>query len=210
MFITQFSMNAQSFYLKTGRNFTNYTFTDAQGTTTKLLLPDMGNSYIIGFATAFPNNKLNHNGEHSRFSYEFGMSLDEYNSAVGVTGSSLKWKTEYAGLNNAFLFSLLKTKFFVFDAKVGLNIGGIVYGKEEINGIIHDLKDIDGFRGILFCSNLGIQVKFLASENGYITLGYENRRSLNTTTVYPEKFSMESNQVSIGVYFKIKNSNPNN
>jgi hypothetical protein len=43
--------------------------------------------------------------------------------------------------------SLCKSRRFAIEAKTGFNFSTTVYG-EEIDGVVYDLKDLDGYKGV--------------------------------------------------------------
>lgn len=187
---------SQSFFIKSGKNFTNYKYeSSALGTSVKLN-SDSGNYYEIG--AAFP---LRFN---SKFTYEFGVVLNELNSLVGNPAKAVSYKTEYLGLDNAILFSVLKLRHFVLDAKVGFGLHTIIYGKEEIDGVIHDLKIHSEFNGIFFKSLLGIQSKFNASKDIALTMGYDYHYDvLNTNNNNTQSLLIHNGQIKMGIYLTI-------
>lgn len=198
-----FLSTAQSFYLRSGKNYTKFKFDYSTGSSTELLVVDYGNTHAIGFSTPFPSKRVNSKGKQSPFSIELGLILNNFSSSVGIQNASYSWKTNYLSFTNTFLVSLFRTKRLAFDLRTGFNVGGLIYGKENINGVIYDLSKVPDFKGLQFSGSAGLQLSFQATDNIGVTLGYDNLKSINTSTQYPDFFLMDTQQVLFGVNFKI-------
>lgn len=194
-FGTCLSVFAQDVYFKAGQNHTKYKYTSDQGVKNRSFAVDLGSAYELGYS--FPFTKIN------RLSYDVALTLNEYNAIVGVSQSSLKWKTEYVGIQNSVSFAVLEINRFAVDIKTGLNLSTIIYGKEEINGVVYDLKNLDGFKGLTVQPIFGLEAKFFASKHGYLSLGYTYINSFNKGK-NSEKFSFATNQVLLGIHFPIE------
>jgi hypothetical protein len=57
--------------------------------------------------------------------------------------------------------SLCKSRRFAIEAKTGFNFSTTVYGKEEIDGVVYDLKDLDGYKGVTTQALFGLEVSFM-------------------------------------------------
>lgn len=204
-FLTGFLIRAQTIYLKTGKNYTNYRFENLNGSSTNLFFSDSGNSYAIGITTPFPNKKFNRKGKTSPIIYDLGLTLNSYNSMLGIQGVSFSWNTDFISLTNSFSYKFFISKHFNFDLKAGIGVGGLIHGRESANGVLYDLKRAEDFKGFLFSGSYGIQFCFNATDNIGVSLGFEKLQSLNTSTVYPNNFLMDSKQFLLGVHFKILN-----
>jgi hypothetical protein len=183
---------SQELFTKAGKNFVAYNFTSSDGVSNPYLEPETGNSYEIGYS--FPFKRLH------RFSYDVSITLSELNASVGFSQISVKYKAEYAGIQNSIAFSFLKYNRFVLDVTSGLNVSTIVYGKQEINGKLFDLENVNGFKQVLIQPTLGLEANLYASKQLYLSLGYVYSYSLNTLN-FPEKFSIQTSQFSLGVHF---------
>lgn len=196
-FTLPLGLYSQNIYVKTGVNHTIYNYISSDGDKSTVLQPELGNAYEIGYT--FPFRKL------SRFSYETGLTLNEYNGVVGVSYSSIKWKTLYVGVQNSMAFSILKFNYFTLDAKVGLNVNTILYGKEAIDGVLYDLKKENDFNGLIFQSLFGLQANLVVSKDCHLSLGYNYSKSISTSS-YPQVFSFETSQIMLGAHFKMMKS----
>lgn len=196
-FATCSAVFSQEVYFKAGKNHTKYQYSTKEGVENTLFETDLGSVYELGYS--FPFKRL------KGFSYDVALTLNEFNAVVGVSQSNLKWKTEYAGIQNAISFTVLKVNRFALDVKTGFNLSTIVYGKEEVNGVVFDLKDLDGFKGVIIQPIFALEANFYASKHGYLSLGYSYSNSMSTVK-YPEKFSFETNQVVFGIHLPIEKS----
>ena len=88
---------SQSFFIKSGKNFTNYKYESSMLGTSVKLNSDSGNFYEIGASFPLKVNK--------KFTYEFGVVLNELNSVVGSPSKAVSYKTEYLGLENGILYT---------------------------------------------------------------------------------------------------------
>lgn len=198
--ITHLGVYSQNVYFKTGVNQTKYNYTSSLGEVSKVIHADLGNAYEIGYS--FPFRK------ESRFSFDVGVGLNEYNSIVGVPYSTIKWKTAYAGLQSSAGFSVIKSNYFSLGIKAGFNVSTILYGKEDINGILYDIKKEHDFNGALLQSLFGLQANVYASKYCSLSVGYNYSQSLSTAK-YPQNFSIETNQIMFGAHFQILKSEKN-
>lgn len=196
---------SQSFYFKTGKSFTNYVFetstTGLQSSVVKLQT-DSGSFYELGAALPFGD---------SRFSYEFGISLNELNSIVEAPSKVVKYKTEFGGFDNAISFSVIKTKRFLWDAKLGFELLTMVFGKQEIGGVLYDLKQFNEFNGLFFRQSLGTQIKLVTSNQLNFSIGYDyNYDVFNTKNNSNQSLLINSNQIKFGIYYKLEKHNKHN
>jgi hypothetical protein len=85
----------------------------------------------------------------------------------------------------------------------GLNLSTIIYGKQEINGAIYDLKSQDEFSGLTFVPYTGIHLKYKLNDFGYLSFGYGLSRSLILFNISQEKLTTSTNQILFGIHFNI-------
>jgi hypothetical protein len=193
-FVTCFCASSQEVYFKSGKNFTMYHYKDAVGAVTNSFETELGSAYELGFSSPIKG--------FDNFSYDIALTLNEFNSIVGRPDLSLKWKTEYLGVQSAISYAFVKKGRFSVAAELGLNSSFIVYGKQEINDLFADLKNTDGFKGLIFQPMLGLEAKFRASQQVHLSLGYNYLRSIDSDKG-PEVFSLETNQIVLGVHFAL-------
>lgn len=193
---------SQSLYFKTGKNFTNYIFeTSTSGiqSSTVRLQSDSGSFFELGAALPFKN---------TRFSYEFGVSLNELNSLVVSPSKAVRYKTEYVGLDNSVSFSVINAKRVLIDAKLGFGLQTIVFGRQEIGGVIYDLKGFSEFNGLFFRQSLGTQIKLVASNQLNFCIGYDFHYDVfNTKNNTNQSLLINNNQIKFGIYYKLEDKN---
>jgi len=185
---------SQEVYFLTGSNFTKYNFSSGQGSMATSLDSGTGTSYEMGYTRPLKNN---------RFSHTIGVNLNEYNAVAGSLANSYKWDTKYLGVNNSLDFSIPLTTNFKLFLKAGLNLSTIIYGKQEINGAIYDLKSQDEFSGLTFVPYTGIHLKYKLNDFGYLSFGYGYSRSLILFNISQEKLTTSTNQILFGIHFNI-------
>lgn len=205
LFFTAFcftSLQSQSLYFKTGKNFTNYVFeSSSSGISSSVvkLQPDSGSFYELGAVVSFGS---------SRFSYEYGISLNELNSIVETPSKAVKYKTEFIGLDNSVLFSLLKTKKILWDSKLGFGLQTMIFGKQEIGGTLYDLKKFDEFNGLFLRQSLGTQIKLVVSNQFNFSIGYDYYYNLyNTKSSSNQTLKINNSQIKFGVYYLFEKTN---
>jgi hypothetical protein len=186
-------VQSQEIYFYTGVNLTKYDYKDSQGISNKNLQNGTGAFYEIGYAEYFDDN----------FNFTVGMALDAYNAVGGNTANKYSWDTKYLGVKGTTSYSFIKTKEFEFAAKGGLNLSTIVYGKQEINNAVFDIKDHNEFSGILLTPLIGLQARYSIRESGYLSVGYNLSKGFNISNTSAEKLSFNNNQFQIGVHFAI-------
>lgn len=193
-------VNSQSsFFIKTGKNLTNYTYTNALGGKASNLSSEFGNSYSIGFSKQFKNHLNNF-----PLMFDSEISFDENNASVFNKTLLTHWTTLYVGVNNSFLFQVLNSKKLKLGIRAGIDISTIVYGRQELGGEVFDLKKTNSFKGIFIGGFSGLQLKYFASEFGGFSFGYDHISSFNPNLNGSEKFSMSTNRMYLGVIFNLK------
>jgi hypothetical protein len=163
---------------------------------------DSGSFYELGAAFPFGS---------SRFSYEFGISLNELNSLVETPSKAVKYKTEYIGLDNSLLFSIVKTKRIIWDTKLGFGLQTLFFGKQEIGGVLFDLKQFKEFNGLFFRQAIGTQIKIVTSNQFNFSIGYDyNYNVFNTNNTSNQILLINNSQIKFGLYYKFDNKNSEN
>lgn len=185
------SVQAQDMFLKTGFNHSLFQYKRVSGDRSEGLQSDVGNNYEMGYRFMLADS--------SRFAYELGLVFNEFNAIVGVPNASLKWKTGYVGLQVTILYPVIYSKSFSVDLKAGGGINTIFYGKQDIKGVVFDLKNNDDFNGALFHFLFGAQANFKASEHFRLSVSYNYVKMINKIQKL-EEFYVKSNQIMFGIY----------
>lgn len=194
VFISFTNSYSQEIYFLTGKNFTSYDYKNAALTNSFKFQMGMGSTYEIGYSKKF--EKI--------YSYNVGLTLNEYNALSGASSYNYNWNTQYVGIQNNFQIRFLKLKYIESDIRAGINMSRIIFGQQTIDGVIYNLVNQKDFSGILFQPLLGIQVKLKVAGQGYLSLGYNRTNSYNLTNNSAEKLSFQTNQLLFGIHFEKK------
>jgi hypothetical protein len=195
VFLSIQSIQSQEIYFYTGKNFTNYDYKDAFGTSNPQLQAGSGTFYEMGYVMPLGNEKLN---------YAIGLSLNEYNAIGGNSANSYSWKTQYIGIQNVLAYSLLSRGSFDVALNGGLGLASLIYGKQEINGTFHDLGSQKEFSGLIIQPVVGFKSRYNIMNDGYLSLGYNFSKSFNVTNGTDEKLSFNNSQIQFGIHFNIQ------
>lgn len=185
---------SQEVYFLTGSNFTKYSFKSSNEPMTTPLQSGTGSNYEIGYY--FPLNS-------DEFSYSAGITLNEFNALAGTPANNYQWNTKYLGAQSALNYTYSVSDAFQIALKGGLNLSKIIYGKQNINGVIYDLIDQKEFSGIFFSYYAGTHFNYKFNNLGYISLGYGLFNSMNTSNSTQEKAAFNSTQLQFGIHFNI-------
>ena len=192
--VVHIGVYSQSIYLRTGVNRTDFRYTSTSGVRSNLIQSGFGKSYEIGYTVVLRGLE--------RFSLDAGVALNEYNNFVGIPDLNVKWNTAYMGAQSSLAFSVIKLDSFSFNVKTGLNVSTIIYGKEDLNGVMYDIRNNNDFDGALFQAVFGVQANYSASDYCSLSIGYNFVKSIKDSKD-SSKFSFESSQVMFGVKVEI-------
>ncbi|TDE01116.1 hypothetical protein [Flavobacterium hiemivividum] len=198
-FLVAIPLFSQELYFKTGKNYTKYIYKDESHQVNPNIQSGTGNFYEVGLVKPLGINK---------FSYELGLSLNDYNAIGGNSANSYRWDTQYLGVHGGLTYSLLTSKNkpkkdFDVLVRTGLNASTLIYGKQEINGIYYDLMNQKEFSGLVLGTAVGLTTKYAISSFGALSLGYNFCQSINVTNTSKENLSFNTNQLELGVYFNM-------
>lgn len=196
MLIASFQLFSQEAYFLTGSNITNYTYKTSGESLTSKLQSSTGSNYEIGYSSPFKNKSI---------SYDISITLNDYNALAGSPANSYRWETKYIGIQNALSYNFQIFNNFQLKVKGGLNLSSIIYGKQNINGVVYDLINQDEFSGIVFSPFVGIQTRYKLNDIGYLSFGYGFSKSLNPFYISSEKLSFSTDQILFGIHFNINN-----
>jgi hypothetical protein len=186
---------SQEIYVKTGKNFTKYNYTNELLQSSSNLQSGSGNSYELGFTNPLLEDNI---------SYSVSLFLDGYNAIGGSTANSYSWDTQYIGVLGKLEYSFFPDNNFVdFLLNCGVDASTIIYGKQEINGSYYDLVHQKEFSGIWVGFPIGAQAKFEIQSFGYLSLGYNFSQNFNLSNNTKEKLSFSTQQIQLGFHFPI-------
>lgn len=205
IFLFSYAVYSQSYFVKTGKNFTSYEFINSEGVPSKGFQTDSGTNFQIGYSFQLNENK--------RLSYELFASLNQFNAQVGHVGVPIiKYNTEFIGIGNVITFSLIKSRGFSFDTRAGFSANQIVYGKQEADGKIIDIKDFKEFNRVMALGSFGIQAKFKILNNAFVSAGYDyqfdvfdsNAFTKNSGRLKNSTLFIRNGQFQLGVFLSTK------
>ena len=185
---------SQEVYFLTGSNFTKYNFNSQVEPMVTALQAGTGSFYEVGYDFSLNSDVL---------SYSLAFTLNEYNALAGTPVASYSWQTKYAGAQMSLNYLQKVTKRFKFGLRAGLNISKIIYGKQNINGVIYDLSDQKEFSGLYFSYFGGASVNYKLNDSGYLSFGYGYSNGLNTANSTQEKVIFNNQQILFGIHFNI-------
>ena len=192
---------SQEIYFLTGKNYTNYKIRyNGSETVNSLEKKGEGDSYEIGLALPIKVRRL---AFDNNLNYTVGLTLNQYNAEAGDLANNYEWKSEYVGIQNALVYSFIKSDHLDLAVKGGFNMSTIINGSQKINNSRLRLTNQKDFNGIIMSPLLGIQAKCNLSEYGYLSLGYNYSRSINLTNNTDKKLSFLTNQVVFGISFEL-------
>lgn len=194
LLITSFQLFSQEAYFLTGSNVTKYIFKTSGESLTSKLQSSIGSNYEIGYSSPFKNKNI---------SYDISITLNDYNAVAGSSANNYKWETKYIGVQNALSYNFQIFNNFQLKVKGGLNVSSIIYGKQNINGVVYDLINQDEFSGIVFSPSVGVQARYKLNDIGYLSFGYGFSKSLNPFYISSEKLSFSTDQIQFGIHFNV-------
>jgi hypothetical protein len=185
-------LTAQEFYIKTGKNFTKYDYSNSSGASNNNLRSGSGDSYEVGYLHPIT----------AKFSYSAAITWDQLN-AQGANGTSFySWNTDYVGIQNSVLYTIFKTRNDIaIDVKAAINTVTIVSGRQLLNNEYYDLTKQKEFNGILFQPLLGLQLKYTVLDNLKLSIGFATSKVF--TNAQNESLSLLNNQLQLGLHFPL-------
>ena len=185
---------SQEVYFLTGTNFTKYNFNSQGESMVTPLQAGTGSFYEVGYDFSLNSDAL---------SYSAAVTLNEYNTLAGTPANSYSWQTKYAGGQMSLNYLYKVTKRFKFGLRAGVNLSKIVYGKQNLNGVVYDLLDQKEFSGIYFSYFGGASANYKLNDSGYLSFGYAYSNGLNTANSTQEKVIFNNSQIQFGIHFNI-------
>jgi hypothetical protein len=193
-FLTFQWMCSQEFFLVSGKNLTSYDYKWLTSGAGFNLESKIGSYYEVGYEYYF-NEKI---------SYVTSMTLNQFNSFSTNEVKSYSWNTSYLGIQNAASYTLFKTwDELELKLKAGVNIATIIDGKEEINGIIYDIKKEPEFSGVFIQPVIGLDLRYVITDYFTVSMGYNFSKAFKFSHTSDEELSFINNQVQVGTHFSL-------
>lgn len=187
-------MSSQELFFISGKNLTSYDYKSSSGSASFIIKSKTGSNYELGFEHLF-NEKL---------SYITSVTFNQFSSFSTNEVKSYSWSTNYLGIQNLGSYTLLKTQNEIeLKLKAGVNLSTIIDGKEEINGVIYDIKKQPEFSGIFVQPVIGLDLRYVLTDYCSLSLGYNFSRAFKFTHTTDEKLSFTNNQVQLGIHFPL-------
>ena len=194
VFLALTNSYSQEVYFLTGTNFTNYNFTSEAEPMVTQIQSGTGSFYEVGYDFSLNSDAL---------SYSAAVTLNEFNALGGLPANSYSWQTKYAGGQMSLNYLRKATNRFKYGLRAGFNLSKIVYGKQNLNGVIYDLLDQKEFSGIYFSYFGGVSANYQLNDSGYLSLGYGYSNGLNSANSTQEKVTFNNQQIQFGIHFNI-------
>lgn len=195
IFNVLWNLNAQQVYLLTGSNFSSFKYTNATNPLSTELKSGTGSTLELGFSKQLSSEQLQ---------YCVGLNLNEYNALAGSQVTNYRWNTKHLGIHNAINYALSFSEKIQLNLEAGFNLATIIYGRQEINGNVFDLRKQEEFSGLSIAPFAKLQMKFKVNELANLSLGYGINKSIFLGNDSPEKLSINTSQVLFGIHFNIQ------
>jgi hypothetical protein len=197
LFISLFVANtisSQELSFNIGTNFTQFNLKNPESFTNTPIQTGTGSFIEIGYLLPSKKEKLN---------YIFGLGINEFNALAGTSANSYRWNTKYLGLRTGFEYDFLDINKLQIVPLFGINFSTIIYGKQETNGVVYDIKSNKEFTGIKLIPYLGLKVKYKINELGYASLSYNHSTTFKPNLSYKEHLTIVTNQIVFGLQFNL-------
>ncbi len=188
--------NSQEISFAIGTNFTQFNLKNPETFADTPLQSGSGFSYEIAYLDTTHEKKL---------FYEVGIGINEYNALAGTTANTYRWNSKSLGLRLGLEYELFKLSKVQLRPQIGMNFSTIVYGKQEINGAVFDIRNNSDFSGIKLIPYLGLKAKYQLRENTSVSFGYNHSISFKPTLTNKEYLTITSNQIVLGLHFNVTN-----
>lgn len=175
------TIQAQSIFINSGRNLTNYEFEDPTNAIVNLQ-NEIGQNYEVGFMSGKKEKK--------RYFYSVSAGVNEYNASGGsYSNNRLVWNTSYITLKGQGYYSLYTHDRHLFAAKAGLSLETLVHGRQQVNANSYDLLKQGNFNGLFVSPQFGVFYNFEISNNMNLHVNYD----------YAQHYSTKSNETKLSI-----------
>jgi hypothetical protein len=183
-------IQAQSIFIKSGRNLTNYKL---NGTTNQpvFLQNEIGQSYEIGYQSKQPDAK--------RFYYGVSLGLEQFNASGGnYSPNNLVWETNYAILKGLGYFRVFEKTGNQIALKGGLGLATLIHGRQDINGTRYDLLKQKEFNGLLLSPQVGLSYRLKVNNDISLLVDYDYANQFSVTNSTEQKLKFINHSLSLG------------
>jgi hypothetical protein len=183
-------LKAQSIFIKSGRNLTNYKL---KGTTNQpvFLQNEIGQSYEIGYQSKQPDVKP--------YYYGISLGLEQFNASGGnYSPNNLVWETNYAVLKGLGYFRVFEKSSHQLSLKGGLGLATLIHGRQEINGARYDLLKQKEFNGLFLSPQAGVSYRLKINNDIGILLDYDYANQFSVTNSSEQKLKFINHSLNLG------------
>lgn len=193
---------AQEIYFKAGKNFTTYKYKNAMGMSNPHIFKSQGSNYELGceFFIDDSNNSL-----ESNYSYAVSLTLNQFNATGGDFNNNYYWNTNYLGIQNALLVSIMNNDQGICNLKLkgGINTATILNGRQSINNTIYDLKNYQEFKGLILQPLFGLDFRLEIWRYVMFSASYYYSYSYNISNKSSEKLNFSTNHIQFGIQYTL-------
>lgn len=187
-------LKAQSVFIKSGRNLTNYKLSGAVNNPV-FLQNEIGQNYEFGYLS---------NQKDNSFYYGVSLGLEQYNATGGnYSANNLVWETNYANLKGLGYFKVLDNDINQIAIKGGLGLATLIHGRQEINGARYDLLKEAEFKGLFISPQLGLAYSMKINSDINIHLDYDYANQISLTNRSQQKLKFINYSLSLGFSINI-------
>lgn len=188
-------LQAQSIFIKSGRNLTNYKFGN-ETSESPLLQNEIGQSYEFGYISKKPLE--------NKFYYGVSLGLEQYNASGGqYSTNTLVWETNYANLKGLGYYRIYSSEKSSIAVKGGLGLATLIHGRQQINGARFDLLKQDEFKGLFLSPQIGLSYIFSIDNGISLLLDYDYGHQFSLTNGTEQKLSFINHSLSLGLSVNI-------
>jgi hypothetical protein len=196
LFTAIYSVKSQDLSLSVGTNFTKFDLKNPESFTITPLQSGSGSFFELNYSIPSTVQKLQ---------YTLGFGVNEYNALAGNLANSYSWQTKYLGLRTGFQYDLITFKKLKIVPQLGMNFSTLIYGKQQINGAVYDLKSNNEFSGLKLIPYLGFTAKYKINDLAFASIGYNYSVSFKPELTSQEYLTFSTNQIVLGLHFNVNN-----
>ena len=198
------SVFSQEMYFLSGKNFSQFSFSELSSSTPIQLQAGSGNYYEVGIANSI---------EDQPFFYSGAINLQEYNAIGGDAVSKYTWNSQYIGAKISGYYPLLTSHCNCYNETswnvlvvASLNALTLLDGQQTISSSYYntnsyyDLNKNAEFTGLFLQPSVGLQVKYSMFSYGAVSLGYSYNKAFNLLNNTSEKLGFNSHQLQFGIH----------
>lgn len=183
-------LKAQSIFIKSGRNLTNYKLSGTTNTPV-FLQNEIGQSYEFGYLSKQKDSK--------RYYYGISLGLEQFNATGGnYSPNNLVWETNYALVKGLGYYEIFEKSNHQLSLKGGLGLATLIHGRQEINGTRYDLLKQQEFNGLFVSPQIGASYRLKINNDISMLLDYDYANQFSVTNSSEQKLKFINHSLSLG------------